>query len=180
MKQHEASKLLRGFKQAFSDQTITAIGRRTGFLKRARKMTPMKMMMSLMSCFAGGQSTTLADVQRSYNALSAKPMAYKPFHNQLSKAAFAPFMRELASHVLSTLVVDVLKPPRAGLLSEFGRVLIQDGSLFAVKDTLRQRYPGRFTTVSPAAVELHVTWNLCRESIEQVVLTPDTFTERAE
>ena len=29
-------------------------------------------------------------------------------------------------------------------------------------------------------MELHVTWNLCRESIEQVVLTPDTFTERAE
>ena len=109
MKQHEASKLLRGFPQAFSDQTITAIGRRTGFLKRARKMTPMKMMMSLMSCFAGGQSTTLADVQRSYNALSAKPMAYKPFHNQLSKAAFARFMRELASHVLSTLAVPAIR-----------------------------------------------------------------------
>ena len=101
MKPHEASKLLGGFKQAFSEQTITAIGRSTGFFKRERKMTPMKMMMSLMSCFAGGQSTTLADVQRSYNALSSASMADKPFHNQLSKAAFARFMRELASHVLS-------------------------------------------------------------------------------
>ena len=107
-------------------------------------------------------------------------MAYKPFHNQLSKAAFARFMRELASHVLSTLVLDVLKPSRAGLLSEFGRVLIQDGSSFAVKDTLRQSYPGRFTTGSPAAVELHMPWNLCRERFEQGVLTPDTFSERAE
>jgi hypothetical protein len=89
-------------------------------------------------------------------------------------------MQGLASHVLSTLVVEVLKPARAGLLSEFRRVLIQDGSSFAVKDALRRDYPGRFTTVSPAAVELHVTWNLCRESIEQVMLTPDTFTERAE
>jgi len=180
MKQHEANKLLRGFKRAFSEQTITAIGRSTGFFQRERKMTPMKMIMSLLSCFAGGQSTTLADVQRSYNALSPESMAYKPFHNQLSKAAFARFMQELASHVLSTLVVEVLKPTRAGLLAEFGRVLVQDGSSFAVKDTLRRTYPGRFTTVSPAAVELHVTWNLCRESIEQVVLTPDTFTERAE
>ena len=34
--------------------------------------------------------------------------------------------------------------------------------------------------MSPAAVELHVTESLCRESIEQVVLTPDTFTECAE
>ena len=103
MKQHEASKLLRGFKQAFSEQTITAIGRSTDFFKRERKMTPMKMMMSLLLCFAGGQSTTLADVQRSYNALSPTSMAYKPFHNQLSKAAFARFMQELASHVLFTL-----------------------------------------------------------------------------
>ena len=180
MKQCEASQLLRRFKQAFSEQTITAIGRSTGFFKRERKMTPMKMMMSLMSCFAGGQGATLADIQRSYNALSPESIAYKPFHNQLSKPAFARFMQTLASHVLSTLVVEVLKPARAGLLSEFGRVLIQDGSSFAVKDTLRRTYPGRFTTVSPAAVELHVTWNLCRESIEQVVLTPDTFTERAE
>ena len=78
-------------------------------------------------------------------------------------------MQELASHVLSTLVVEVLKPSRAGLLAEFGRVLTQDGSSFAVKDALRRSYPGRFTTVSPAAVELQVSWNLCRESIEQVV-----------
>ena len=180
MKQIETNKLLRRFKQAFSEETITEIGRATGFFKRERKMTPMKMMMSLMSCFAGGQGTTLADVQRCYNALSTAPMAYKPFHNQLSKAGFSRFMQTLASHVLSTLVVDVLKPKRAGLLAEFGRVLIQDGSSFAVNDAVRRTYPGRFTTVSPAAVELHVTWNLCRESIEQVVLTPDTFTERAE
>lgn len=55
MKRHEASKLLRGFKQAFSDQTGTAIGRSTGFLKREREMTPMKVMVSLLSRFAGGE-----------------------------------------------------------------------------------------------------------------------------
>lgn len=107
-------------------------------------------------------------------------MAYKPFHNQLSKTSFARFMQALASHVLSTLVVEVLKPSRAGSLAEFGRVLLQDGSSFAVKDALRRDYPGRFTTVSPAAVELHVTWDLWRECIERVALTPDTFAERAE
>ena len=50
----------------------------------------------------------------------------------------------------------------------------------AVHSGLRREYPGRFTAVSPAAVELPVTWDLCREQIEQVMLTPDTFTERAE
>ena len=44
MKQIETNKLLRRFKQAFSEETITEIGRATGFFKRERKMTPMKMM----------------------------------------------------------------------------------------------------------------------------------------
>ena len=122
MKQMAINKLLRRFKQTFSEETITEIGRATGPFKRERKMTPMKMMISLMSCFASGKGTTLADVQRGYNALSTAPMAYKPFHNQLSKAGFSRSMQTLASHVLSTLVVDVLKPKRAGLLAQFGPV----------------------------------------------------------
>ena len=89
-------------------------------------------------------------------------------------------MREVATDVLSALVVEVLKPGPAGQWSECGRVLIQDGSSLAVHSGLRREYPGRFTAGSPAAVEWHVTWDLCREQIEQVMLTPDTFTERAE
>ena len=55
MKQRDVSPLLRGFKQAFSERTVTEIGRATGFFRRERKMTPMKMMMmmmmmSLLSC----------------------------------------------------------------------------------------------------------------------------------
>ena len=71
MKQGEANQLLAGFKRALAQERSTALGRSTGFKKRERKMIPMKRVMSLMSCFAGGQSTTLADIQRSYNALSA-------------------------------------------------------------------------------------------------------------
>ena len=49
MKQIETNPLLRRFKQAFSEKTITEIGRATGLFKRERKMTPMKMIMRLMS-----------------------------------------------------------------------------------------------------------------------------------
>ena len=180
MKQAQASKLLRRFKQAFCEKTVAELSRSSGLLKRERKMVPMTLVMSLLRCLASGQCTALADLQRSYNALSATPMAYKPFHNQLSKLAFSQFMQDLTSHVLSRLVVEVLTPGRTGLLGEFGRVLLQDGSSFAIHPALKKPYPGRFNTVSPAAVELHVTWNLCHEQIEQVVLTPDTFAERAE
>ena len=70
-------------------------------MKRERKMTPMKRVMSLLSCFAGGQSTTLADIQRSYNALSAESIAYKPFHNQLGKRRFGHFLRGSHARIVS-------------------------------------------------------------------------------
>ena len=180
MKHVQASKLLHRFKQAFSEKTVAGLSRSSGLVVRERKMVPMTLVASLLRCLATGQCTAVADLQRSYNALSATPMAYKPFHNQLSKPGFSQFMQDLASHVLSNLVVEVLKPGRTGRLGEFGRVLLQDGSSFAIHPALHKPYPGRFTTVSPAAVELHVTWNLRHEQIEQVVLTPDTFSERAE
>jgi hypothetical protein len=36
-------------------------------------------------------------------------------------------------------------------------IVIQDGSSFAIKPTLATTFPGRFTTIEPAAVEVHAT-----------------------
>ena len=48
--------------------------------------------------------------------------------------------------------------PRAGSpLARFDDIVIHDGSSFALKASLRGVFPGRFTTVDPAAVELHAT-----------------------
>ena len=62
----------------------------------------------------------------------------------------------------------VLQPKAHGPLGEFGRILIQDGCSFAVKETLHEQYPGRFNKQNPAAVELHVTMSLLDESVEEV------------
>ena len=61
----------------------------------------------------------------------------------------------------------MLQPTARGPLGEFGRILIQDGCSFAVKDALREHYPGRFKKQNPAAVELHVTMSLLDESVER-------------
>ena len=88
-------------------------------------------------------------------------------------------MREVLSTILQQWVVEVLQPKAHGPLGEFGRILIQDGCSFAVKETLHEQYPGRFNKQNPAAVELHVTMSLLDESVEEVTLTGDTAPERA-
>ena len=136
--------------------------------------------MSLLVSCATMRVETLADIQRCFNALFGTTVAYKPFHNQLAKWRFGDFMRELVSVVLSQWTVQVLRTDARGGFSAFKQIIIQDGSSFAVKEALREHYPGRFKTKGPAAVELHVTMSLLDESVSSVVLTPDTFTERAE
>ena len=76
-------------------------------------------------------------------------------------------------------VVEVLQPKADGTLGEFGRTLIQDGCAAAIKETLRERSPGRLGKQSPAAVELHVAMSWLGESVEQVTPTHHTASERA-
>ena len=80
--------------------------------------------------------------------------------------------------ILRHRVSEVLQPKAPGPLGGFGRVPIQDGASFSVKDTLHEQYPGRFNKQTPAAVERHVTMSLPEESVEQVTLTADTAAER--
>ena len=83
-------------------------------------------------------------------------------------------MRETARGLLETLVIRVLGVAPGGAFSEFRRIVIQDGSSFAIKDALKEVFPGRFKKVKPAAVELHATLDLLNESLSKVILTADT------
>ena len=98
----------------------------------------------------------------------------QPFHNQLAKRSFKDFMQAVLDRVLQQRVVGVLQLTARGPLGESGRIVIQDGCSFAVKDALREQCPGRFKKQNPAAEELHVTMSLLNESVEQVTLTADT------
>jgi len=62
-------------------------------------------------------------------------------------------------------------------LSEFKRIVMQDGSAFALHDALSHVFPGRFNTVKPAAVERHCTMDVLQDAPLTIVLSPDTDSE---
>jgi len=179
MRQKQFNNIMKQMTKVFQGKVVNQIARQNKFLRRARKIDPIKLMLSMVSTPGNGKVETLADLQRSYNFPASETIAYKPFHNQLSKPTFAKFMRECAQHMLTALIQRSLTTPQKGQFSEFERIVIQDGSFFAVKDTLASVYPGRFHTISPAAVELHVTYDSLNEKLEAVTLTEDTAGERA-
>ena len=62
-------------------------------------------------------------------------------------------------------------------LSAFKSIVLQDGSSFAVHDSLRDTFKGRFTKISPAAIEVHVSWDILKGYPEHVSVSADSQAE---
>jgi len=164
---------------ALNPDTLFRLGRRTGFVFRRRDIPPDLLATALIGSLATKDVESLADLQRGYNALTDKRVHYKPFYNQLAKPTFALFSHQVSAHLPDTLALTTPAPISHCALAAFSDILLQDGSSFAVHNGLAELFPGRFTKVSPAAVELHTTMSLYREQPLKVVLTPDSTGERA-
>lgn len=177
MGQININKLGQQFKQLFSKEQLNLLGKKTGFCKRERDISPFRLALGLLETLASAKVETLADLQRSFNAICQTNVCYKPFYNQLAKAQFPEFMRLLCERMMSHFTETSLSFEDGNPFKQFARVLIHDGSSFGIKSGLKKQYPGRFTTIKPAAVELHVTMDLLSESVESIVLTPDTDSE---
>ena len=158
--------------------TLNELGRISRFCRRERDITPFRLALSLIESFASGSAKCIADIQRAFNALCETTVCYKPFHNQLAKRQFPTLVRLLLSRLLNELAVEVLRFDASSPFARFERIHIQDGSSFALKASLAGEFPGRFTTISPAAVELHVDLELFSDAVNQVVLSPDSSAER--
>ncbi len=178
MERIEASTMTRQFKRTFGEQTLNELGKMVRFCRRERQVTPFRLALSLIESFAGGTVKCIADIQRGFNALCESDVQYKPFHNQLAKRQFPTFVRLLLSRLLNELACEVLRFAPESPFARFDHIRIQDGTSFAVKRTLAETFPGRFTTISPAAVELHVDLDLMSEMMNRVVLSPDSAAER--
>lgn len=167
------------FQWVFSESLLNACGKETKFCRREHLITPFRLGLSLVSACASQEIETLADFHRSFTALWKIDVGYKSFHDQLKKPQFASFMRTLTERLVGEMTLKVFHFVKGQAFSEFRRIVIQDGTSFAVHDTLREVFPGRFKAVKPAAVELHTTMELLADAPTTVVLTPDTAPEQA-
>ena len=176
--QAEVDEFAKRLERVLGEKRVNEIARGCGWLRRARKVTPLLLVVAVLSTLASGQVKWLADILRTLRKFSGMALSYKPFHNQLAKRQTPELFRMLLEASLQEMtqpVLGVVTPKLAG----FRDVVIHDGSSFALKDDLRSTFPGRFTKISPAAVELHVTMSLLEDNPHIVTLAPDKETERA-
>jgi Transposase DDE domain len=165
------------FQSVLNADVLNERGKQLGFAKRKRLITPFRFGLSVMASMATQQVQTVADLHRQFNELWHLQTDYKAFHKQLLKSTAPEFFLDSLSHLMSRLTMKVLGFEAGEAFSEFGRVILQDGSSFALHQALASLFPGRFNTVSPAAVELHCTMDLLQDAPLIIALSPDTDSE---
>ena len=174
------SQLLRAnalFKRVLDPERMQAEARAVRFVQRQRIADASSIFWALVVTLGSQPTQYVSDVLRTLNYQRGWSLRYKPFWNRLSKPAFARFMRETFQRLCTDLVVRVLRK-QAHARAFFSDIFIDDGTSFGVADGLQQVFPGRFTRLKPAAVELHARMSLFRDQMVSVKLAPDKEGER--
>lgn len=175
----DATSISKQLVAALGEAEVLQIARESRWLRRLRDIRPVALVVACLSTLGASKATWIADILRTFNAFTGLSIRYKPFHNQLRKAAFPEFMRRLLERTLEKMTRPVLAAGVGSKLGKFRDILLHDGSSFALKDGLKKEWPGRFTKLSPAAVELHVTMSVFEDNPIAITLAPDKEAERA-
>ncbi len=84
----DARSIAKTLKTFMGEDEMEDVARSTGFLRRKRVLVPYALVLALMSTLGVGKANWIADILRTYNALTGSSLQYKPFHNQLKKWQF--------------------------------------------------------------------------------------------
>ncbi|WP_429060663.1 IS4 family transposase [Aeromonas veronii] len=164
--------------QLLAPAELERIARLCLFCRRKRTITPAMLVIALLRALGGDKVDAIAGLHKHFNGLQfidSRQVAYKPFHNQLRKPAFAVFMKALVERAISLRIGQHVEGITGGA---FRQVLLQDGTSFAVHKSLATVFPGRFKTISPAAIECHMTMSLLEQKPVCMQLSADTASER--
>jgi DDE family transposase len=165
------------FQSVLDADVLNERGKQLGFSKRERLITPFRFGLSVVASMATEQVTTIADLHRQFNELWDLGADCKAFYKQLLNSTSPEFFRTSLCPIMGQLTMKVLGFEAGQAFSECNRLILQDGSSFALHKALADMFPGRFNAVSPAAVELHCTLDLLRDAPLTIALSPDTDTE---
>src|SRR2546425_8994212 len=165
------------FQAVLDADVLNERGKQRGFAKRERLITPFRLGLSVVAVSLKKKVQTIADLHRQFNELWAFESDYKAFYTQLLKSRSPEFFRASLCHIMRQLTMKVLGCEAGEAFRAFNRLILQDGSSFALHKALAEVFPGRFNAVSPAAVELHCTLDVLQDAPITIALSPDTDSE---
>jgi hypothetical protein len=164
-------------KAIFTPQSLLRLARDTGFIKRARNLSPQHLVCAIVQTLGTQPKANLTDIHRSLGAISGTMPNYKPFHNQMKKKELTEFLRKMVEKATKEWLLAPFKDALPDMYP-FKYIHLHDGSSLKLHPDLANTFPGRFTKTTPAAIELHMTMDLVAGSANYLAITPDKESER--
>ena len=120
-----------------SGEALSNIATKSEFCQRKRQITPRELLICLMTTMGCEKTESIADIHRRFVEYTEEDVTYRAMYSQLSKESFPEFMRDALSHLLTEWLAPAQVFSEQIPFSRFRQVLLQDGSSFALNDSLK-------------------------------------------
>jgi hypothetical protein len=155
----------------FTTEHIEAAARRTGFVKRAAKITG-KIFLTLVTFGVwNAANTTLAQLAAKVTQLDEQ-LAVSPeaIYQRMNKRALA-FLQDLIRQALAK-VQALAKGCDDGRFPAFPKVYLADSTGFELPESLRALFPGAGGSGAKAGAKIHAVWDYKSSVLGHFALTP--------
>lgn len=139
--------------RAFPGEELRGLARKTGLVKRRRKLNAVALFWALILGFAIGEDRSIEAFRQSYLQFlgGELTLTYASFHGWFA-AALTAFLREVLDHALEDLSHSTDRFD--GRLDRFRDVLIPDTTVVTLYQSLIDNYPG--SSNDHAGAKLHI------------------------
>jgi Transposase DDE domain len=155
----------------FSAEHIEASARRTGFVKRASKMTG-KLFLALVTFGVWSDAhTSLAQLAAKVTQLDDQlEISPEAIYQRMNKGALA-FLQDMIRQALAKVHV-LEKVCEDGLFPGFTKVYLADSTGFALPDSLQALFPGSGGSAAKAGAKMQAVWDYKSSVLDHFALTP--------
>jgi len=155
----------------FASDAIEAAARRTGFVKRASKLTG-KLFLALVTFGAWSDATTtLAQLAAKVTQLDQQvEVSPEAIHQRMNPRALA-FLQDMIRQALAK-VQAIEKVCDDGLFTAFTKVYLADSTGFGLPDSLHDLFPGSGGSATTAGAKIQAVWDYKSSVFSHFALTP--------
>ena len=155
----------------FSSDDIEAAARRTGFVKRASKLSG-KLFLALVTFGAWSDAnTTLAQLAAKVTQLGEQvEVSPEAMHQRMNKRALA-FLQDMIRQALAK-VQAIEHVCDDGLFTAFTKVYLADSTGFGLPDSLHDLFPGSGGSAAKAGAKIQAVWDYKSSVFGHFALTP--------
>ena len=155
----------------FSSDDIEATARRTGFVKRASKMTG-KLFLALVTfgSWSDAQTTLAPLAAKVTQVVEHVEVSPEAIHQRMNKRALF-FLQDMIRQALAK-VQALEKVCAEGLFTAFPKVYLADSTGFGLPDSLSDLFPGSGGSATQAGAKIQAVWDYKSRVFGHFALTP--------